>query len=847
VNHPSPWRRGRAAAAAALSATLAVPTAAALAAPASAAPDPVQIDIVDINDFHGRIQAVGEEGDPSTVAFAGTVEEIRAENPDGTVFVSAGDNIGASLFESAFEQDRPTIDVLDALGLQASAVGNHEFDQGYADLTGRVADAADWPYLGANVYLDGTDEPALDEYAVVPVQGVDVAFVGVVTDATPTLVSPAGVAAVDFGDPVEALNRVTAELQDGDEANGEADVVVALVHDGASAGTPDGATLEAEVAAGGVFADIVTESDPRIAAILTGHTHKQYVWDAPVPGQEGRTRPIVQTGSYGENVGHVTLSLDPATHDVLAYEAENVAQTTTPPVDLIATYPRVAEVDRIVTAAVERADEVGQQPVAKVTADITTAFADGSYVDGRWTGGTRDDRGSESALGNLVADALRDSLAAPERGGAEIGIANPGGLRAELTYGEDGVITYAEANAVLPFVNNLWSLTLTGAQLEEVIEQQWQTDDSGARPSRPYLALGLSDNVTWVARTADAHATPGDNVAAVYVDGELVRPDDTFRVATFSFLATGGDNFRAFADGTDVRDSGLVDRDAWIEYLSSNDPVAPSFARSRVVADELPAPVTAGQELAARLSGLDLTSLGAPQNTTAALSLVPAGETEGVDLGEADVTDGALDVAAVVPAGTAAGEYTLRVAVEPSGTVAQLPVTVEAAAEQPADPSPEPSDPAGPSPEPSDPAGPSPEPTPGDEDPASAGQQLELGARTVAQGGSLTVTGSGFVAGETVSVELHSTPVLLAEVAVAQDGTFTAQVTVPAGASVGAHTVVATAESGTASAELTVTAAAGTPAALAQTGAQVAGIVLLALVLVGAGTWLVVRRRRLAA
>nr|WP_235915443.1 5'-nucleotidase C-terminal domain-containing protein [Puerhibacterium puerhi] len=843
MNHSSPWRRGRAAAAAALSATLAVPAAAALAAPAApaaAAADPVQIDIVDINDFHGRIQAAAEAGDPSTVGFAGTVEEIRAQNPDGTVFVSAGDNIGASLFASSFEQDQPTIDVLNALGLQASAVGNHEFDQGYDDLTGRVADAADWPYLGANVYRDGTDEPALDEYAIVPVQGVDVAFVGVVTQETPTLVSPAGVAALDFGDPVAALNRVTAQLQDGDDANGEADVVVALVHDGASAGTPDGATLEDEVAAGGVFADIVTQSDPRVAAILTGHTHKQYVWDAPVPGAEGQTRPIVQTGSYGENVGHVTLSLDPETHEVLAYEAENVAQTSTSEAELVATYPRVAEVDRIVTAALERADEVGKQPVAEVTADITTAFAGGSYVDGRWTGGTRDDRASESALGNLVADALRDSLADPARGGAEIGIANPGGLRAELLHGEDGVITYAEANAVLPFVNNLWSLTLTGAQLEEVLEQQWQTDGEGERPSRPYLALGLSDNVTWVARTADGNATPGDNVAAVYVDGELVQPDDTFRVATFSFLATGGDNFRAFADGTDVRDSGLVDRDAWIAYLSGNAPVSPSFARTRTVAPQLPAAVPAGEKLAATLSGLDLTSLGAPQNTAAALSLVPADrpDAEGVDLGEVPVVDGTADVAAVVPADTAPGEYTLRAAVAPSGTVAQLPVTVEAASEAPT--------PTDPSPQPTT------EPTPGagDEpgDPAPAGPQLALDAQTVAQGGSLTVSGAGFAAGETVAVELHSAPVLLAEGTVAEDGTFTARVTVPADAAVGEHTVVATADSGTASAALTVTAAAAAgPDVLPQTGAQVAGIVLLALALVGAGTWLVVRRRRLAA
>src|SRR5690606_34315210 len=147
----------------------------------------------------------------------------------------AGDNIGASLFASSSQQDQPTIDVLNALDLEVSAVGNHEFDQGYADLTGRVDAAADFTNLGANVYLTGTDTAALPEYDLVEVAGVQVGFVGVVTEETATLVSPGGITAIEFGDPVTALNRVTAQLLDGDATNGEADVVVALVHEGASA------------------------------------------------------------------------------------------------------------------------------------------------------------------------------------------------------------------------------------------------------------------------------------------------------------------------------------------------------------------------------------------------------------------------------------------------------------------------------------------------------------------------------------------------------------------------------------------------------------------------------------
>jgi 5'-nucleotidase len=643
-------------------------------------PGTTTIDLVDINDFHGRI-------DGNTVAFAGTVEEIRAGNPDATAFISAGDNIGASLFASALQQDQPTIDVLNTLGMVASAVGNHEFDQGMDDLVGRGADAADWDYLGANVYHEATGEPALPEYAVHEFGGIDIGFIGVVTEETPTLVTPSGIEGLEFGDPVEAINRVTEDLLDGDLENGEADLVVVMTHDGASMGTPDGATLEEEVALGGPFADLVLRTDPRVAAIFTGHTHKEYAWDAPVPGTDGKTRPIVQTGDYGANLGHVSLTVDTETFEVTDYTAQNVARTATPAAELIATYPRVAEVDTIVRDALAAAEEIGAQPIGKVTADITTAFAGGQYVDGVWTGGDRDDRASESALGNLVANALRDSLASPERGGADFGVVNPGGLRSDLRYAAsgaegDGVVTFAEANAVLPFVNNLYTVTLTGAQVKTLLEEQWQTDASGNRPSRPYLALGLSDNVSYTASTADRNATPGNNISSITIDGVPVDPAAEYRVATFSFLISGGDNFRVLKEGTGARDSGLVDRDAWMAYLESNSPLSPSFARTHAVAGALPGTVAAGDDVTVELSRLDLTSLGAPQNTGAEAVLAAVGEdvSTGTSLGTFPVSGGATSVAVTIPAGTAAGEYLLHVVAEPSGTSIPVPVTVEDAA-----------------------------------------------------------------------------------------------------------------------------------------------------------------------
>ncbi|WP_089802213.1 ExeM/NucH family extracellular endonuclease [Cellulomonas sp. KH9] len=641
---------------------------------------PVDLTFLNINDFHGRIDA-------NTVRFAGTVEQQRAAADGPVAFLSAGDNIGASLFASAVQDDQPTIDVLNALDLGASAIGNHELDKGYDDLVERViagGQNARFPYLGANVYREGTTTPALDEYALLDMGGVTVGVIGVVTEETPTLVTPGGIAALDFGDPVEAVNRVAAALTDGDEANGEADVLVAQYHEGAGAGTPDGATLEEELAAGGAFADIVTGTDPAVDAIFTGHTHKQYAWFGPVGDGDGdATRPVVQTGSYGELLGKVVLTYDPATDEVTAATAENVARTTTPDAELVAAYPRVAEVAQIVAAALAYANEVGSQPVGSVTADVTTAFTGGQYVDGGYVGsapGTttgRDDRSRESALGSLVADALLDTLAAPERGGAQIGVVNPGGMRAELLYAPDGSVTYAEANAVLPFVNNLWTTTLTGAQVVTMLEQQWQTNADGSVPSRPYLQLGLSDNVTY---TYDAARELGDRITSVTVDGEPVDPEADYRIGTFSFLAQGGDNFRVLAEGTGTADSGLIDRDAWIAYLEAHPGTAPDFAERAVEVPALTEPVAPGGELTFTVGGINLTSLGAPENTSVEVLLGEA-SLGTFPLVRGDGPDASAQVTVTVPADLAPGGHELTVVASPSGTTASVPFTVEVAGE----------------------------------------------------------------------------------------------------------------------------------------------------------------------
>ncbi|MEN8706315.1 MAG: bifunctional UDP-sugar hydrolase/5'-nucleotidase [Nocardioides marinisabuli] len=625
---------------------------------AAYAAESVTITLLNINDFHGRIDA-------NTAKFATTIEQIRAEKGEAnTLFLSAGDNIGASVFASNVQDDEPTIEVLNVLDLASSAVGNHEFDKGFDDLTGRVGTLADWNYLGANVYAEGTQTPAMREYDTFEVDGVTVGVIGAVTQETPTLVSASGVAGLEFGDPVEAVNRVAEQLSDGDETNGEADVIVAEFHEGAGAGIPDGSSLEEEVAAGGAFADIVNETDAEVDAIFTGHTHKQYAWDAPVPGEAG-TRPIVQTGSYGENIGQIDLSVDPATGDVTASTGTNVARAAEE--DL--SFPRVAEVKEITDAALAFAAEVGNQPVGQITDDITTAFGGGSYVDGEWTGGGRDNRAEESAMSHLVAQALLDGLPFGE---PDIGLTNPGGLRADFRFAgntaenpqnTDGVVTFAEANSVLPFGNTIVTAELSGADLITIFDQQWQTAETpeDPAPSRPYLALGASENVDVV---ADPTAETGEHILSLKIDGEEVDPDATYSVATFNFLAEGNDNFRAFRNA-EVTDSGISDAELFRDYIADSSPISPDHDQRQMLVDTDESGVNAGATETIEVSKLGLTSLGSPEDSSVT---VTGG---GAELGTFPVADRSASIVVDVPVELAGDSITLT---SEQGVTAELPV-----------------------------------------------------------------------------------------------------------------------------------------------------------------------------
>ncbi|MGL4340444.1 MAG: ExeM/NucH family extracellular endonuclease [Rhodoglobus sp.] len=622
--------------------------------------EPVTIDLLSVNDFHGRLEATPPAA--GAAVLAGMVNSYRAANPN-TVFVGVGDLIGASTFTSFIQKDQPTIDAFNAMGLQASALGNHEFDAGRADLDQRILPAADWDSLSANIYDRATGKPAYEQYYIQSFGDVSIGFIGATTEDLSSLVSPAGIKSLEIKPVVEEVNRVADALSDGTAANGEADVLVLLVHEGAA--TPDIASSTDD----SPFGQIVTGANANIDAIISGHTHLGYDHEIPIPGTQ-TLRPVMSSGQYGEQFSHTAVSLDPETGELLSISAEVLP--------LAGAYPPDPEVATIVADAVATAAEQGAVPVGEITASFTRA---------QQTDPLSENRGGESTLGNFIADV---QLSATRDSGADIALMNPGGLRADLSYESsgsgdpDGTVTFAEAAAVQPFANTLVTLDLTGDQLRQVLEQQWQPEGA----SRPFLKLGASKGFDYSyivnppVATATATATTG-TITAMSLDGKPVLPNDVVTVAANSFLASGGDNFTALTQGTKVTDTGKVDLQSLVDYLKDSPVNTPDYAQ-RAVGVSLSEPdadgYSAGDTVTMRLSSL-LFSNGGPAAGTVVVSA------DDVELGTADIDPAIVDttdeggrasVAVTIPSETPAGTLQLMVTVPETGTAIEVPLEVTA-------------------------------------------------------------------------------------------------------------------------------------------------------------------------
>jgi len=618
------------------------------------APADTELQILGINDFHGRLEADAYNKQGGAAVLAGAVAQLKTENPN-TLFVSAGDNIGASTFTSFSQQDEPTIDALLAAGLDASVVGNHEFDAGWDDLENRVRSSFGDPRyaLGANVYLTGTKTPALDEYWVNEVDGVRVGFIGTVTEQTASMVSPAGIADVEFGDQLEAANRVAAQLHDGSDGNGEADVIVLLTHEG-GVGTDCAAIGEAD----SLYGDLIRGASSDIDAILSGHTHAAYNCSYPVDGwTAGLERPVLQSGQYGMNLDQVNMTVNPTTKSVVS-----ISSALLPLHDGTAgLYPADPAVAQIVSDAVEQADIVGSVDVGAISSDITRA-----------DGGA--DRGSESTLGNLVADIQLWATSNAAFGGepAEIAFMNPGGVRDDLLHGSDGRVTYKQVANVQPFANTLVTMDLTGSQLRALLEEQWQPDGS----SRAKLHLGVSEGFSYL---YEPTAARGEHVVGMTLNGIDVAPTDVFRVATNSFLASGGDNFTTFAAGSDATDTGQVDLSATVEYFKMHALVDPAPLGRAVLAGTDWASIDVGDAVFAPGEKFSVTvsGLNPGQKITGTLHSTP------VNLGTfAANSAGVVSFSAVIPADTTVGAHSLvisAVGLEPITVAVTVAATAAAA------------------------------------------------------------------------------------------------------------------------------------------------------------------------
>ncbi|AHH93554.1 bifunctional metallophosphatase/5'-nucleotidase [Kutzneria albida] len=548
-------------------AALALSGTAAIAAPDSHQPRPVSIRLIGMNDFHGNLEPpAGSSGkvtlsDGTSVLAGGAaylathVKQLRAQAPNSLLF-SAGDNVGASPLASALFHDEPTIDFFNQIGVRASAVGNHELDKGYQELVRKqfggcspvdgcqfekTFPGAKWPYLAANMTFDN-GLPAALPFTVDFSGGVPVGVIGVPLKDLPLVTSAEAIKGLKFGDEVQAINR-SADLLD---RLGVKSIVV-LLHQGDS--TEGGGPNDCRETPGAALA-IAQQASPKVDVIFSGHSHQQY--NCVVKDPAGNPRPLIQGASFGRLLSVVDIKVDPRTRDVI--RAQTVAHNEIVTRDVVPDPAAKALVD----SAVAKAAPIANKAVGTVASDVVAA----------------QNAAGESALGDVIGDAQLD---ATKSAGAQVALMNPGGIRADLVFKSttagvpDGTVTYANAFTVQPFANILQTVTLTGAQLKAVLEQQWQPQPNGTVQVK-MLQVSSSLHYTW-----SASAPVGSKVSAITVAGQPVQPDATYKVTANNFLTGGGDGFSVLKSGTNTV-GGAIDLDAFTGYLTAHQNLAPPAA-----------------------------------------------------------------------------------------------------------------------------------------------------------------------------------------------------------------------------------------------------------------------------
>jgi 5'-nucleotidase len=520
---------------------------------------PVDVRILAINDFHGylRPSAGGIRiADPADKAkkivvpaggsetMATVVQQLRAQHPN-TIFVAAGDLIGASPFLSAMFHDEPTIESLSMMGLAIASVGNHEFDEGKDELL-RMQNGGCHPvdhclgphpfagakfhYLAASTVDKSTGKTVFPAYEIREFEGIPIAFIGLTLKGTATIVSPPGIAGLEFRDEAETVNALVPELK----ARG-VEAIVVLIHEG---GYPTGDYNECPSISGAIV-NIVKKFDRAVDVVISGHTHQPYVCEI-----DGR---LVTSGDkYGTIVTAIDLKLDPTTRDIISAKADNVIVRT-------GAYARDPEQTALLESYDKLAAPLANRPAGAVTEALSHA----------------PNHAGESKLGDLIADAQLAATQAEATGGAVIAFTNPGGIRTGIGRNEDGTVSYADLFASQPFRNQLVTMTLTGMQIKNVLEQQWRD------PTLPrILQVSHSFSYTW-----DASKPYGDHVlaASMALNGKPIDPATSYRVTVNNYLSVGGDGFSLLKEGAAPL-VGVYDIDALYGYFRSNSPISPATA-----------------------------------------------------------------------------------------------------------------------------------------------------------------------------------------------------------------------------------------------------------------------------
>jgi 5'-nucleotidase len=555
-------------------------------APPPATPGSIDVKLIAFNDLHGNLEppklsitapAAGGGTVPvpagGAAYLASAVASLKAKNENNAV-VSAGDMIGASPLVSALFLDESTIEAVNAMKIDFNAVGNHEFDKGQTELLrmkngGCAKNTALEPcrvnkaFPGANFGFLAANTVKGDGNTLFPATGmksftkdgatVKVAFIGMTLKGTPNIVTPAGVAGLSFKDEADTANALIPQLK----AQG-ADAIVVVIHEGGT--TTVGYNDKSCAGLSGDILPILNKLDTAVDVVISGHTHRSYVCDY---GKTNPARPFLLTsaGQYGTLLTDINLTIDTRTRKVTAKAADNVivqgeaftsGANTVALTDQYPVFGKNQEVAALISQYLAIAGPLVQRVVGSLTATATRTQV----------------ASKESALGNLIADAQLAATSPAGKGAAQIAFMNPGGVRADLAPAQDGSVTYGQIFAVQPFGNSLVVKTMTGAQIKAVLEQQF---NSGSNTVAAPKVLLPSRGLTY---SYSASAPGGARIGNMALNGTAIDPAANYRVTMNSFLATGGDNFTVFNQGTDTL-GGDQDVDALEAYIKANSPLAP--------------------------------------------------------------------------------------------------------------------------------------------------------------------------------------------------------------------------------------------------------------------------------